>query len=388
MVLPILLIFVCCIKNITAANAVNTSTLYEKIIFGYQGWFCTNKVYSLGWRHWSNSKLSAPNSSSVTFDLFPDVTEYPTSALSNDTMLTSRLTGLPMDLYDSLGVVDVHFSWMEEYGVHGVAVQRFVNELTNPVLHQRRDSILQACMAAAEKYSRSFLVEYDTSGADKNVWSQIIISDWIYLTTKLNITSSYAYKKEGGKPVLKIFGIGFTSRPGNSTESLALINHLKQEAYFVGSVPTFWRDGTSDSKSNFSNVYEAMDIISPWLVGRFSSTAQFDKLFYDVFLKDLALTSSRQQGYAPSEFPGFSWSNLQRNYGKQSPLNSIPRDGGRFWVHQVDMFMNKLVDKSTGYGAHYIFGAMFDKFDESTAMIKAASSEDNLPVEGTFLHFL
>ena len=57
--------------------SVNTSTLYQKIIFGYQGWFCTNKVYNLGWRHWSNSKLSAPNSSSVTFDLFPDVADSP-----------------------------------------------------------------------------------------------------------------------------------------------------------------------------------------------------------------------------------------------------------------------------------------------------------------------
>jgi hypothetical protein len=48
--------------------------------------------------------------------------------------------------------------------------------------------------------------------------------------------------------------------------------------------------------------------------------------------------------------------------------------------------MKKLIDTSTSAGAYYIFGAMFDEFDESTAMIKAAPTADFLPVQGTFLH--
>jgi hypothetical protein len=48
--------------------------------------------------------------------------------------------------------------------------------------------------------------------------------------------------------------------------------------------------------------------------------------------------------------------------------------------------MHNLVDVTTGIGAYYIFGAMFDEFDESTAMMKAASNSNDVPSEGTFLH--
>jgi hypothetical protein len=338
--------------------AVNATTLSRKIIFGYQGWFSTDKADGLGWIHWSRG---VPSASTATFDLFPDVSNYPQAALSDNTYLTSRITGRSMELYDSLGVVDVHFSWMQQYGIHGVAVQRFVVNLVYPNLRERMDQILLACRKGAEKYSRVFFVEYDTSGANTDNWADLIRADWKRLTTELNVTSSSAYQKEGNKPVLKMFGIGFRNRPGDSSDSLELVNHLKsQGVLFIGSVPTFWRDGAGDSKSGYSKVYEAMDVISPWLVGRYATSSNFDDLFYGVFLQDLSLTSSRQQGYAPTVFPGFSWTNLQRRKGRSFPLNQIPRRGGRFWEYQVNAFMNKLFDKNTNTGAYYIFGAMFD----------------------------
>jgi hypothetical protein len=363
----------------------NTTTLHQKIVFGYQGWFCTDKAANLGWTHWSSK--TPPSATSANFDLFPDVKDYAASALSNNTLLTSKITGQSMYLYDSLEVVDVHFSWMKEYGIHGVAVQRFVSQLVVPRRRDRNDQVLLACMRAAEKYSRAFFVEYDTSGADTNTWADVIQEDWEKLTTVLNITSSRAYQREGTKPILKIFGIGFLGNPGNASDSLSLVQSLKsQGVLFIGSVPTFWRDGKGDSKSGYHDVYQAMDVISPWLVGRFSTPAKFDDMFRGVFLKDLNLTSSRQQGYAPTVFPGFSWTNLQRRRGKDFPLNQIPRNGGKFWEHQVNAFMHNLVDATTGIGAYYIFGAMFDEFDESTAMMKAASNSNDVPSEGTFLH--
>jgi hypothetical protein len=366
-------------------GAANTTTLYRKIVFGYQGWFCTDKAANLGWTHWSTK--TPPSAISANFDLFPDVSDYTASALSNNTLLTNKVTGQPMYLYDSLEVVDVHFSWMEEYGIHGVAVQRFVSQLVVPRWRDRNDQVLIACMRAAEKYSRAFFVEYDTSGADTTTWADVIQKDWEKLTKVLNVTSSRAYQREGTKPILKIFGIGFLGNPGNASDSLALVQSLKSlGVLLIGSVPTFWRDGKGDSKSGYNEVYQAMDVISPWLVGRFSSPAKFDDMFKGVFLKDLSLTSSRQQGYAPTVFPGFSWKNLQRRRGRDFPLNQIPRNGGKFWEHQVKAFIQNLVDATTGIGAYYLMAAMFDEFDESTAMMKAASNSYDIPLEGTFLH--
>jgi len=60
------------------------------------------------------------------------------------------------------------------------------------------------------------------------------------------------------------------------------------------------------------DVYNMMNIISPWLVGRFSDTNSFDDYFNNVFVDDAKQTDANNQGYAPVVFPGFSWSNLQK----------------------------------------------------------------------------
>ena len=125
-----------------------------------------------------------------------------------------------------------------------------------------------------------------------------------------------------------------------------------------------------------------MDTISPWLVGRFSNNKEFQQLFNKVLTEDVKVTSNRGQRYAPTVFPGFSWTNVQRIYGSSYPLNQIPRNGGAFWEYQV----NTIIHDLGGLGAQFIFGAMFDEFDEGTAIAKAASTELDLPVEGTFLY--
>lgn len=163
----------------------------------------------------------------------------------------------------------------------------------------------------------------------------------------------------------------------------------------------------------------SMDVISPWLVGRFNTNADFDHLFESVIAKDSAFTAERCQDYAPNVWPGFSWYNLQHG---ATALNQIPRNAGAFWQYQFDAFTtttshmisaqnmelstpadarantdsnNTAIPTIAGkkrstlkmpYPPLFVYGAMFDEFDESTAMAKAAASEADLPAEGKFLH--
>ena len=60
-----------------STNRVDPSTLNGKIMASYQGWFMTPDDGSgAGWRHWAGS---TPNTSNVTFDLWPDWREYDVS---------------------------------------------------------------------------------------------------------------------------------------------------------------------------------------------------------------------------------------------------------------------------------------------------------------------
>lgn len=121
-----------------------------------------------------------------------------------------------------------------------------------------------------------------------------------------------------------------------------------------------------------------MDVLSPWLVGRFDSSSSFRSLFTSTIVPDAQLTSSRNQGYAPVLWPGFSWHNLQHQYGSEAPLDEIPRNGGDFFSMQYE-YLSRLPNT-------FLYGAMFDEFDESTAIAKAAATSKDIPSEGSFLY--
>jgi len=281
-----------------------------------------------------------------------------------------------MELFSSwsASTQDVHFRWMREYGIDGVFMQRFVNGLEAGT-KAFKDAVLCSALRAAVENGRVVSVMYDISGASEGAWAANVLGDWQYLVHKLNVTASPAWIHHNGKPVVSIWGIGFIHHPGTMASSLRLLQQLRAVTpiTFVGGVPTHWREGAGDSKPGYAPVYEAMDVLSPWLVGRFSDDVGFDSNMKNIFVPDVQHTNARGQGYAPVVFPGFSWANLQRLRGSSAVFNAIPRHGGRFWTHQSEGFAAMSIQPL------FIYGAMFDEADEGTAMFKAASALSDVP---------
>jgi hypothetical protein len=333
-------------------------------MFGYQGWFLTssdgNKV---GWRHWSrNTEIC--NGSSVTFDLWPDTSEYESNALENTNMhyANGDVARLFSSTYSS--VTNKHFEWLRDYKLDGVFLQRFLGEIKDPNFFRIRNQVTMNIMNASVAYGRTWAIMYDISGANPDTFIQDIKNDWTYLSTRLSVTHNPMYQNHNSKPVVSIWGFGFTDRLGTVEQTLDVIQFFKDHnCYVIGGVPFYWREGKADSKPDFMAAYAAFDALSPWSVGRYQNPSSYDKLFHDVVVQDKALTYQHDMFYAPVVWPGFSWHNLF----PKSPQNTIPR--------------NELKRDKT-----FIYIAMFDEVDEGTAMFKAASAKSSTPVDGDFLY--
>jgi hypothetical protein len=354
---------------------VDASTLSNKLMFGYQGWFaCTNDGSPPNrWVHWFRNGAAYPTN--ATIDFWPD-----TSELDADELFTTGMTfsnGTPAKLYASYKSKTVlrHFRWMQDYGIDGVFLQRFISELGDPSFADWRNQAAYNCRAGAEACDRVFAMMYDISGQNSNTLVATLTNDWIHLTVTMGITNSSCYLRHKDKPVVAIWGLGFTDRPGTAADAAQIIAWFKAAGCTVmGGVPTNWRTLTSDSKTDpaWAAVYRSFDIISPWSVGRYSNNSGADNFRQNFVAPDLSDARANGRDYLPVIFPGFSWHNL--NAG---PLNQIPRSGGRFWWRQLYNC------KSTG--CNMIYGAMFDEMDEGTAMLKMAPTTAQLPAQGTFV---
>lgn len=93
--------------------SVDFSTLDNKVLFGYQGWFSHPKDGSAaGWRHWAPGVV--PNGKTVSFDLWPDVSEYNSQDLcATDLHFANGETAYLFSSYRA-GVVNKHFEWMQQ----------------------------------------------------------------------------------------------------------------------------------------------------------------------------------------------------------------------------------------------------------------------------------
>src|SRR5262249_47418857 len=134
---------------------------------------------------------------------------------------------------------------------------------------------------------------------------QEIKADW---TRKMSaLTSSSAYARQNGKPVVGIWGFGFNdeNHPWSASACLDVVNWFKRKGcYVMGGVPTHWRTGASDSRPGYLGIYHAFNMISPWMVGRIGTAADSDRFYTDVNVPDRADCKAHGIDYQPCVLPG------------------------------------------------------------------------------------
>jgi hypothetical protein len=361
-----------------AYTKVDASSVVNKVIVGYQGWFNTPKDGSpIGkWQHWVGSGVPSPGH--LAFEMYPDLREYPASTLY-PTGFAPLGNGDTSKLYTgySADVLKLHFRWMAEYGIDGAALQRFGTSLKSASLKQNRDSVALKMKDAAEQYGRIFYIMYDTADMQEDTFVQAIERDWKEtIVGELKLNASEQYAKQDGKPVVNVYGLGYESanRPGTKEHALELIRWFQAEGcYVIGGVPTYWREGNNGAKADYDEVYKAFDMVMPWTVGRFAQLNKVDTYYEQTLIGDRQYLQQYGIAYQPVIHAGFAWSNKKPG----SPKNSEPRRAGELlWKQAFNI-------RQAGIPGAYL--AMFDEFDEGTAIAKAAEDSSMIPTDQYFL---
>jgi len=338
---------------------------------GYQAWFATVGDGSTfnQWFHWSNGGVPGPGN--LKFELYPDVREYPILFQTNFANLGN---GSPSKLFSAYTTetINLHFKWMKDNNIDGVGLQRFGTDIANPSMKTFRDSVTTKVRTAAEANGRNFYIMYDVSGMSGD-WVGQIQTDWTNtMMGTLAITTSPMYSRENGKPVVSLWGIGFTDRPGTAQEWTTLITWFKnQNIYVIGGTTREWRTG-ANTKPGFLSVFTSLNMISPWTVGAYSTDADVDSYKNNLLIPDRDFTAANGIDYQPVIFPGFAWSNWNGGVRNQIPR----RQGNLFWRQAYNL-------KSSNISTAYI--AMFDEYDEGTAIAKAAEDSSMIPTNQYFL---
>lgn len=308
--------------------------------------------------------------------MWPDVSE-----LSQTERCTTPLMlpdGQRAQVYSAYNphTVDRHFAWLQEYDLPGVFLQRFTSRLDDRSILGFRDGVASNVRAAAEAHGRVFAIMYDISGHPRETLVEAVKHDWAYLVDTVRITESPRYLHHHGRPVLAIWGFGFRDRPATPAQAAELIDFFKNNpepryrVTLLGGIPARWRTLSRDSQTDeeWAPVYRSFDILSPWTVGRFRDEESTNQFYREEVAADRQATNRLGLDYMPVVFPGFSWHNMNPT----APFNPIPRRGGTFYWHQIELALQA--------GTTMLYGAMFDEVDEGTAMFKLAPTRDTAPV--------
>lgn len=356
---------------------LTASGLDGKLMCGYQGWFRTpGDGTGNGWKHYSNKIEFKPGQ--CVIDLWPDVSELP----ADEQYVTSfrHADGSPAKVYSPVNqaTVDIHFKWMKEYDIDGVFLQRFVVSTKNPKLRPSLDTVLENCRQSAQKHSRTWALTYDLSGL-KPGQTEALIQDWKHLRNqkKLNLSSrNSSYLRHRGKPLVALWGLGFSDRPFVFEEWQKLIQFFKYDPVYGGctvmvGVPSYWRSLTRDAvaDSRLQSLLKQVDVISPWTVGRYRNPDEASRFIRKTTTADLDWCKRYGIDYLPTAFPGFSWQNLKKSRGEKATFNAIPRLQGRFLWSQCWEYRQA--------NCKSLYVAMFDELDEGTAIFKC---DNNPPI--------
>jgi hypothetical protein len=325
-----------------------------KVSVGYQGWFaCAGDGAPIdGWWHWSQNWGQAPSPSNNAIKAWPDMREY---AKGYPTAYPDLNGGGAATLFSSYDqqTVDTHFGWMKTYGCDTAALQRFdPNSSEGPT----RDAMAQKVRNSAESEGVKFYVMYDISG-----WTNMqaeIKADW---TGKMRAhTASSAYAVQNGRPVVCVWGFGFNddNHPFSADACLDVVNWFQgQGCYVIGGVPREWRTGTGGSRAGYADVYHALDMISPWMVGAIGSAGDSDNAYATYTVPDQADCDAHGVDYQPCVLPG--------------DVSARQRAHGDFMWRQ---FYNVV-----RAGVQGVYVSMFDEYGEGNQIAKTAENASMVP---------
>jgi hypothetical protein len=217
------------------ASAVDATTLNGKAIFGYQGWFaCPGDVPDFD--PYGTFFHGAPTAANLNVDFWPDVSDVPAAATCPTNMTLSD--GRPLRAFSNFNSqgVDAHFRWMAQYGIDGVALQRFLAGLETAPIRRFRDGVADNVRQSAERYGRTFFVEYALDPQYNPHLVEDVIADWQYLVDHQQLTASPRYQRHKGLPVVGIFGFGFPGSIGMTPDQATALLE-----YFQASAPAKYR---------------------------------------------------------------------------------------------------------------------------------------------------
>jgi hypothetical protein len=358
---------------------VDATSLRGKVLCGYQGWFrCPGDAADLGWVHWSRDpRRLAP--ATLTFEMWPDMTEYGADERFAAPGFTDR-DGRPAFLFSSDNAATVlrHFEWMRDHDIDGAWLQHFVVDLPGGPLQERypsRRRVLEHVRAAARQTGRAWALCYDVSGMPAERTFDVLTRDWKAMVDA-GVTQDPRYLREGGKPVVEVFGFYRNSEGNAMTPELAnrLIDFFKapgpSEAFLVGGGDWDWRINPDRA---WQHTYRRFDAYVPWNVGNCRTDRDGAHAATASWAGDLRACRDNGVLWIPTVYPGFSWDNLKE---KPPGTSGVSRRGGRFLWEQFHELARLHVDS--------VFVAMFDEVDEGTAVFKVTSSP---PAQGHFVDY-
>lgn len=337
-----------------AVKAPDNTTLKGKAMTGYQGWFRTpNDPEGRGWSHWGN-----PQAGTFAVDMWPDVSQYPAHSLEKvgDVKLKS---GKQAYLFSSAwpDVVDTHFRWMKENDIDGAFLQRFVNDGFNSI-SGRPEWVLANVRAAANREGRIWAIEYDVSGYQDEKLLETMKTDWKWFVDKFRLLDDPNYAREGGKPVVFIWGLPFPNRNYSPGTANAVVDFFKNDPKYggnhvIGGIPGNWRQMEPAWQDHFKNY----DCVLSWMSSSYA--------------EDIADFKKIGLPYYAHVMPGFSWANLKHLPTGDPTVEYTPRDGGKFYWNQLS--------KAAQAGADRMFVGMFDEYDEATAIMPMTDDSPPTP---------
>ena len=350
---------------------VNSSTLTGKVMVGYQGWFnAEGDGAKRGYNHWTRGNVM-PAPGNVRVDMWPDLSEFPAAERFPTGFV--HADGSRAEVFSSYlrPTVVRHFSWMQEHGIDGVFLQRFINSLKRGNSLAANNAVLENVRAGAREHGRVYALMYDLSSLAPGQ-ADVLIADWKKLLRDTRLTSDRSYLRHRGKPLLALWGCGFKSddKPRPSLDDWRkIITFLKDDkesgglAIMLG-VPSGWRTLNRDSVPDpaLLELAALADVISPWTPGRYRTPEAAATHATTYWQPDIVWCRERKIDFLPVAFPGFSWHNMK----PEAPLNDIPRLQGRFFWSQITAAKRA--------GADMLYVAMFDEVDEATAIFKVTNA--------------